>query len=359
MRALIGLLCLGLGVGAQAADTQLNIYSWSEYVPESVLQRFKNETGIEVKYDVFSSADEQDSKLLTGGSGYDVVFPSANSLAVAIKAKAVQPIEHAQLTHYTNLDQDLLLKLASSDPGNQYGVPYAWGTVGLGINKQAVAKRIPDAPVNSLDLLFKPEYASKLKDCGIAVLDSPQEVISIALNYLGHSPYSTDANELKQVQQLLAQLQPNLRYVNSSREIDDLAKGEVCLTLVYNGDASTAAARASESKQPFEVIYRIPREGTLIWFDSMAIPVDAPHPQAARAFIDFMLRPESIAALTNSLFYANANKAATALVDTAVTSDPDIYPSQEVRARLFSEKLLPLSVQRERSRLWTTFRTKI
>ncbi|KJH76891.1 extracellular solute-binding protein [Pseudomonas sp. ES3-33] len=359
MRALIGLFCLCLCFGAQATDTQLSIYTWTEYIPDEVLQRFKNETGIEVKLDVFSSAEEQDSKLLTGHSGYDVVFPSTNSLAVAIKAGAVQPIEHAQLTHYANLDPDLLLKLTSSDPGNQYGVPYAWGTVGLGINKQAVAKRIPDAPLNSLDLLFKPEYASKLKDCGIAVLDSPQEVISIVLNYLGHPPYSTDANELKQAQQLLTQLQPNLRYINSSRQIDDLAKGDVCLTLVYNGDAAIAAARASESKQPFEVIYRIPREGTLLWFDSMAIPVDAPHPQAARAFIDFMLRPESIAALTNSLFFANANKAATPLIDKAVTTDPDIYPSQEVRDRLFSEQLLPLRAQRDRTRLWTTFRTKI
>jgi putrescine transport system substrate-binding protein len=347
-----------LGLGAHAADTQLNIYSWTEYVPESVIQNFKKETGIEVRYDVFSSADEQDSKLLTGRSGYDVMFPSASSLAVAIKAKAVQPVEHNQLANYANLDPELLLKLANSDPGNQYGVPYAWGTVGLGINRQAVAKRIPDAPVNSLDLLFKPEYASKLKDCGIAVLDSPQEVIGIVLNYLGHSPYSNDAGELKQVQQLLAQLQPNLRYISSSRQIDDLAKGEVCLTLVYNGDASTAAARASDAKQPFEVIYRIPREGTLVWFDTMAIPVDAPHPQAARAFIDFMLRPESIAALTNSLFYANANKAATPLIDKAVTNDPDIYPPEEVRARLFSEKLLPLSAQRDRTRLWNTFRTK-
>lgn len=358
MRVVIGVLCMGLGLGAHAADTQLNIYSWTEYVPESVIQNFKKETGIEVRYDVFSSADEQDSKLLTGRSGYDVMFPSASSLAVAIKAKAVQPVEHNQLANYANLDPELLLKLANSDPGNQYGVPYAWGTVGLGINRQAVAKRIPDAPVNSLDLLFKPEYASKLKDCGIAVLDSPQEVIGIVLNYLGHSPYSNDAGELKQVQQLLAQLQPNLRYISSSRQIDDLAKGEVCLTLVYNGDASTAAARASDAKQPFEVIYRIPREGTLVWFDTMAIPVDAPHPQAARAFIDFMLRPESIAALTNSLFYANANKAATPLIDKAVTNDPDIYPPEEVRARLFSEKLLPLSAQRDRTRLWNTFRTK-
>lgn len=358
MRAWVSVLCLVLGASAQAGDKELSIYTWSEYVPEHALQRFKDETGITVKYDVFSSADEQDSKLLTGRSGYDVVFPSTNSLAMAIKAKALLPIDHAKLPHYANLDPELLGKLASADPGNGFGVPYSWGTIGLGINKQAVEKRIPDAPLNSLDLLFKPEYASKLKDCGIAVLDSPQEVLSIVLNYLGHSPYSNDAADLVQAQQLLAQLQPNLRYVNSSRQIDDLAKGEVCLTLVYNGDAGTAAARARESKQAFEVIYRIPREGTLLWFDMVAIPVDAPHPEAAMAFIDFMLRPESIAELTNTLTYANANKAATSLVDQAITNDPDIYPPQQVRDRLFSDQLLPLRAQRERTRVWNTFRTK-
>jgi putrescine transport system substrate-binding protein len=228
----------------------------------------------------------------------------------------------------------------------------------LGINQQAVEKRIPNAPLNSLDLLFKPEYASRLKDCGIAMLDSPQEVISVALNYLGFKPYSTDASELAQVQALLAQLQPNIRYVASGRHINDLAKGEVCLALTYNGDAAMAAARAQESQQAFSVIYRIPREGTLLWFDTLAIPADAPHPQAAHAFIDYMLRPEAIAELTNSVFFANANREATALVDTVVSGDPDIYPSEAVRARLFGEELLPLRTQRDRTRVWTTFRTQ-
>lgn len=358
MRAVIALLCLGLGVAAQAEEKQLNIYSWSAYVPEQALQRFKAETGITVKYDIFDSAEALDSKLLTGASGYDVVFPSSSGLARAIKAKALQPVQRGQLSNFANLDSELLGKLASADPGNQYGVPYTWGTIGLGINQQAVEKRIPNAPLNSLDLLFKPEYASRLKDCGIAMLDSPQEVISVALNYLGFKPYSTDASELAQVQALLAQLQPNIRYVASGRHINDLAKGEVCLALTYNGDAAMAAARAQESQQAFSVIYRIPREGTLLWFDTLAIPADAPHPQAAHAFIDYMLRPEAIAELTNSVFFANANREATALVDTAVSGDPDIYPSEAVRARLFGEELLPLRTQRDRTRVWTTFRTQ-
>jgi putrescine transport system substrate-binding protein len=358
MRAAIAVLGLGLGLTVQAAEQQVNIYTWSAYLPEKALQRFKDETGIAVKYDIFDSAEALDSKLLTGASGYDVVFPAASGLARAIKAGAVQPIEREQLANFANLDPEMLAKLASADPGNQYGVPYTWGTIGLGINKQALAKRIPDAPLNSLDLLFKPEYASKLKDCGIAMLDSPQEVISVALNYLGYKPYSTDAAELKQVQQLLAALQPNIRYVASGRHINDLAKGEACLALTYNGDAAQAAARAVETQQPFEVIYRIPREGTLLWFDTMAIPVDAPHPQQARIFIDHLLRPEAIAELTNSVFFANANSKATALVDPLVSGDPDIYPPPEVRAKLFGEELLPMRAQRDRTRVWTTFRTK-
>jgi putrescine transport system substrate-binding protein len=192
---------------------------------------------------------------------------------------------------------------------------------------------------------------------GIAVIDSPQEVISIALHYLGKDPYSSEPDDLAAAQ-LLAGLQPNLRYVGSGRHIDDLAKGEICLALTYNGDALMAADNAREAGQPFEVNYRIPVEGTLIWFDTLAIPVDAPHPEAAHAFIDHMLRPEAIAELTNSVFFANANRAAGELVDAAIARDPDIYPPAEVRARLFSERLLPLRQQRQRTRIWTTFRSQ-
>lgn len=350
---------LALHLQAQAEEKALNIYNWSEYIGPKALKAFQAETGIQIKYDVFDSPEALDSKLLTGGSGYDVVFPSSSGLSRAIKAKAVQPIDPASLKLYSNLDPDLLSKLATSDPGNRYGVPYTWGTIGLGLNKEAVSKRLGDnVPLNSLDLLFKPEYASKLKDCGIGVLDSPQEVISLALNYLGHDPYSTAKADLQEVQQLLSALQPNVRYVASGRQIDDLAKGEVCIALSYSGDAATAAARAVEAKQPFEVVYRIPREGTLVWFDTMAIPVDAPHPQAALAFINYMLRPEAIAEVTNSVFFANANSAATALVDRAVVNDPDIYPPADVRAHLFSEQMQSLPQQRERTRLWTAFRSQ-
>jgi len=237
-------------------------------------------------------------------------------------------------------------------------VPYTWGTLGLGLNVEAVKKRLPDVPLNSLDLLFKPEYASKLKDCGIAIIDSPQEVIGLALHYLGKDPYSTDKNDLDAAQTLLHQLQPNVLYVASGRQINDLANGSVCLALAYNGDASMAADQARKANKPYEVAYRIPKEGTLVWQDNLAIPKDAPHPEAARQFIEFMLRPESVAALTNTLFFATANQAATPLVDEAVRTDPDIYPPSDVRGRLYADRSMSLKDMRQRTRLWTTFRSR-
>ncbi|RRV27871.1 extracellular solute-binding protein [Pseudomonas sp. o96-267] len=356
MRLAASLLLLAIATPLMAEPKQLNLYNWADYVAPHALARFQAETGIRVKYDTFDSTDVLESKLMTGGSGYDVVFPASSGLSRAIQAKALQPV--GALKNARNLDPELLAKLASVDPGNQYGVPYTWGTVGLAINKQAVEQRLPGVALDSLDLLFKPEYASKLKDCGISVLDSPQEVIAIALNYLGKPPYSAKGADLEAASALLAALQPNLRYIGNARQIDDLAKGETCLALTYTGDAGMAAARAAEAGQPFEVLYRIPREGTLIWFDTMAIPADAPHPGNARAFIDFMLQPEAIAELTNTLFFANANHAATPLLDEAVSGDPDIYPPEAVRARLFAEQVLSLREQRQRTRLWTAFRSQ-
>ncbi|WP_296234914.1 extracellular solute-binding protein [uncultured Pseudomonas sp.] len=356
MRLAASLLLLAVATPLMAEPKQLNLYNWADYVAPQALARFQAETGIRVKYDTFDSTDVLESKLMTGGSGYDVVFPASSGLSRAIQAKALQPV--GALQNAGNLDPELLAKLASVDPGNQYGVPYTWGTVGLAINKQAVEQRLPGVALDSLDLLFKPEYASKLKDCGISVLDSPQEVIAIALNYLSKPPYSAKGADLEAASALLAALQPNLRYIGNARQIDDLAKGETCLALTYTGDAGMAAARAAEAGQPFEVLYRIPREGTLIWFDTMAIPADAPHPQNARAFIDFMLQPEAIAELTNELFFANANHAATPLLDEAVSGDPDIYPPEAVRARLFAEQVLSLREQRQRTRLWAAFRTQ-
>jgi putrescine transport system substrate-binding protein len=342
---------------AQAEDKTLNLYSWADYVPPQTLQRFEQETGIHVRYDTFDTSEVLETKLLTGGSGYDVVVPSSSVLARGLAAGALKEIPHEGLKGYANLDADLLTKLAAVDPGNRYAVPYTWGTLGLGMNVEAVKKRLPDVPLNSLDLLFKPEYASKLKDCGIAILDSPQEVIGLALHYLGKDPYSTDKTDLAAAEALLQKLQPSVLYVATGRQISDLANGTVCLALTYNGDASMAADQAHKANKPFEVAYRIPKEGTLIWQDNLAIPKDAPHPEAARAFIEFMLRPDSVAELTNTLFFATANQAATPLVDEAVRNDPDIYPPANVRELLYADRSMSLKDMRQRTRLWTTFRS--
>lgn len=351
-------LFLAMAVSAHAEESVVNLYSWADYVAPETLQRFEQETGIRVRYDTFDSSEVLETKLLTGGSGYDVVVPSSSVLARGLAAGALKAIPHEGLKGYANLDPDLLEKLAAVDPGNRYGVPYTWGTLGLGMNVQAVQKRLPDVPLDSLDLLFKPQYASKLKDCGIAILDSPQEVIGLALHSLGKDPYSTDKADLTAAETLLRQLQPNVLYVATGRQISDLANGSVCLALTYNGDASMAADQARKANKPYEVAYRIPKEGTLVWQDNLAIPKDAPHPEAARQFIEFMLRPESVAALTNTLFFATANQAATPLVDEAVRTDPDIYPLADVRERLYADRSMSLKDMRQRTRLWTTFRSR-
>lgn len=351
-------LLLAAAVSAQAEDQVLNLYSWADYVAPQTLQRFEQETGIKVRYDTFDSSEVLETKLLTGGSGYDVVVPSSSVLDRGLAAGALLAIPHDALKGYANLDPDLLEKLAAVDPGNRYGVPYTWGTLGLGMNVEAVQQRLPGVPLNSLDILFKPEYASKLKDCGIAIIDSPQEVIGLALHYLGKDPYSSDKDDLAAAQALLLQLQPSVLYVASGRQISDLANGSVCLALTYNGDASMAADQARKANKPFEVAYRIPTQGTLVWQDNLAIPKDAPHPEVARTFIEFMLRPDSVAALTNTLFFATANQAATPLVDAAVRNDPDIYPPPAVRERLYADRSMSLKDLRQRTRLWTTFRSR-
>jgi len=358
MKAVLLPLLTLLSLSAQAEEKVLNLYSWADYVGPEALKAFERDTGIRVHYDTFDSADVLESKLLTGHSGYDIVVPGSAMLGRAIQAKALQPIELQQMSGYENLDKQVLAALQGADPGNRYALPYTWGTTGLAINRQEVEKRIPNPPLDSYDLLFKPEYASKLKDCGISVVDAPQEVLSVALHYLGKQPYSQNPDDLRAAGKLLAELHPNLRYIGFGTQSSDLANGNLCLALTYNGDAVIAANQALAAKKPFEIIYRIPREGTLMWVDTLAVPADAPHPEAARAFIEYMLKPGSMAELTNAMYFANANQAATPLVDTGIAGNPAVYPPQAVRDTLFGEELLPGKLLRERTRLWASFRTQ-
>ncbi|MBC2691521.1 extracellular solute-binding protein [Pseudomonas kielensis] len=358
MKAISVLMLAVLALPVSAAERIVQFYGWAEYVGASTLKAFEAETGIKVQYDTFDSADVLETKLLTGRSGYDVVVPSIAMLDRLLQAKALQPSHIQQTERFAEMDPVLLSQLATVDKGNLYAVPYTWGTTGMAINRQEIDKRIPDAPISSLDLLFKPEYASKLKDCGVSVIDAPQEVISMALNYLGKSPYSKNRSDLVAAQKLLTLLHPSLRYIGTGTQSSDLANGDLCLALTYSGDAVLARMMAENAKKPFEVDYMIPQEGTLNWIDTLAIPADAPHPEEARAFIEFLTRPESLAELTNNFYYANSNTSATKLIDKPITENGGIYPSDAVRNSLFGEEPMTLSLMRERTRIWSTFRSQ-
>lgn len=352
------LMATSNAIAADAART-VNVYGWAGYVAPETLTRFEQQTGIRVNYDSFDSADVLEAKLLTGHSGYDVVVPGVAMLDRLIHAKALQATGMQRYKTANQYDPQLLGQLEQVDPGNLYAVPYAWGTTGLAYNQEAVEKRIPGAPLNSFDLLFKPEYASKLKDCGIAIIDSPQEVMSIALHYLGKNPYSQHSSDYEDAKRLLEQLRPNLRYIAFGKQSNDLANGDLCLALSYNGDAMVAKGQAKAAAKPFTIGYQVPREGTLAWIDTLAIPADAPHVEEAKAFIEFVTDAESMAEMTNSLYYANANRASLDRVVPELRDDETLFPSAERRQSLFSEEPLPARTLRERTRVWTSFRTQV
>ena len=356
MRLLASLLVCAFALPLQAEEKVLNLYNWADYVPQQALQRFQAETGIRVKYDSFDSTEVLESKLLTGGSGYDLVFPSSSVLGRAISAKALQPV--GELANRGNLDPELLAKLAGIDPGNAYGVPYTWGTVGLGINREAVEQRLPGVALDSLDLLFKPEYGSKLKDCGISVLDSPQEVIAVVLNYLGKDPYSKDQADYDAAGKLLKSIRPSVtRFVGSGSDyIDQMARGQICAVLGWSGDIMIAANRAKESKTGQTIQALVPKSGGLLFFDVMAIPKDAKNVANAHKWIDYIMRPEVHAGLSNTVFYANPNKASLAHVKPEIAKNPAIFPSEQVLATMLPPGVPDQATRRIITRTFTNFK---
>ncbi|HZT51068.1 MAG TPA: polyamine ABC transporter substrate-binding protein [Stellaceae bacterium] len=353
------LLTLAAWHAAAAEENRLNIYNWSDYIAETTVPRFEKETGIAVNYDVYDSNEVLEAKLLAGQSGYDLVVPSASPyLARQIAAGVYLPLDKAKLANYGNLDPQILQAAAVADPGNRYGVPYLWGTTGIGYNRAMVKAALGDAaPVDSDRLLFDPANAQKLASCGISVLDSAQELFPAALAYLGRDPLSRDPQDLQRAAAVIAAIRPYVRKFHSSQYINDLANGDLCVAYGYSGDVLQARNRAREAKNGVDIAYAIPKEGAMIWIDMMAIPKDAPHPDAALRFIDYVLRPETIAAISNTVAYANPNVRATALVDEALRDDPNIYPPPEVRARLFFDKPVTAQYERLRTRAWTRVKT--
>ncbi len=315
--------------GAAAEDKVVNVYNWSDYIDEDVLKQFTDETGIKVVYDVYDNNDIVETKLLAGGSGYDIVVPTDSNVARQITAGTLMKLDKSKLPNLVHMWPFIMDKLQTYDPGNQYAVDYMWGTTGLGINVDKIKERLgDDAPLDSWQLLFDPKYAAKLADCGIHIIDTPEDVIQSALRYLGLDPVSKDPADIEKAGELLKSIRPYIQKFESSEYINDLANGDICLALGYSGDILQARDRAAEANNGVDVEYVIPKEGALMWFDSFVIPADAPHPDAALAFINFMMRPEIAAANSNYVFYANGNLDSQPLLGEDVIGDEAIYPDQ-------------------------------
>jgi len=342
-----------------AADAkQLNVYNWSDYIAEGTVPDFERKTGIRVAYDVFDSNELLEAKLLAGESGYDVVVPSLSFLGRQIQAGVFQPLDPSKIPNLANLDPQMMAHIAQQDPGNKYAVPYLWGTTGIGYNVDKIKAAFGSTEVvNSWDLVFKPENLAKLKDCGVTLLDTPSEIVPTVLNWLGEDPNSTDAAVIARAAKVLRGIRPYVRNFHSSQYIDGLAKGTTCLVVGWSGDILQARDRAEEAGNGVKVAYSIPKEGALQFFDMLAIPKDAQHPDNAYQFINYLLQPDVAAANTNFVSYPNPVPKATPLVDAAIRDDPTIYPPTEVAQRLFVLKILPPAVDRLYTRLWTELKS--
>jgi putrescine transport system substrate-binding protein len=363
--AMIGRLCLiGLGFAvltsaARAEDRQLHIYNWSDYIAADTIANFEKETAIAVTYDVYDGNEVLEAKLLAGHSGYDIVVPSASPyMARQIAAGAYLPLDKANLPNLKNLDPRLVALAAIADPDNAHGVPYLWSVTGIGYNVAMVERALgADAARDSLALLFDPAPAAKLAKCGIELLDTPQEVIPAALAYLGIAPTSRDPADLDRAMAVLDRIRPFVRRFHSSQYINDLAAGDICIALGYSGDVIQARNRAREAESGVEIAFRVPREGAQMSIDMLAIPADAPHPDNAHRFIDYILRPEIIAAITNEVSYPNPNLAATAFVERAIRDDPGIYPPDPVRRLFYIDRPAPHAYERARMRAWNRMKS--
>ncbi len=344
--------------GAAQAEGVVNVLNWSDYITDEVLEQFTEETGIRVVYDVYDSNDTLEARLLAGSSGFDVVVPTATFMQRQIAAGVYQPLNRDLLPNWENMDDDLMAAAASHDPDNEHGVIYMWGTTGIGYNIDMVAERLgEDFDVDTWAMVFDPEIAGQLADCGISWLDSPTDMFPAALAYLDLDPQSTDAEDFEAAADMMMEAREHVRYFHSSQYISDLANGEICVAVGWSGDVLQAAERAEEAGRGINVWYAIPAEGAMQWFDMLAIPADAPNPENAHAFINFIMKPEIAAAITNYVWFPNANAAAFELVDEDIREDPAIYPTDEVAETLFTGVTYDGRTDRLVTRLWTRVRT--
>lgn len=346
-------------IGAHAQAQRVNFYNWSDYIAEDTLPNFTKETGIEVTYDVFDTNEVLEAKLLAGNTGFDVVVPGSDFMGRQIQAGAFLELDKSKIPNLAGLDPAIMKLLEDKDPGNKHGVPYMWGTTGIGYNVAKVKAALGEnAPVDSWDLIFKPENLSKLAGCGVAFLDSPTEIFSTALNYLGMNPNSMDPKDYSgPATDLMLKIRPHITYFHSSKYINDLANGDICVAVGWSGDILQARDRAAEAGKDVVIDYRIPKEGAQMWFDILTIPKDAKHPENAHKLIDYLLRPQVMADISNYVAYANAVPASKEFIDEEILNDPGIFPSDETAAKLFTAKPLPQDVSRVVTRSWTRVRT--
>lgn len=346
-------LALMLGACGGKPAEELRIYNWSDYIDPALLDGFTEETGVRVVYDTFDSNEVLETKVLQGNTGYDLVVPSNHNLPRYIAAGAVQPLDKAKLPGLSNLSPPLMERLAAFDPGAKYAVPYMQGTIGIGYNAAEVARRLPGVAIDSWAVVLEPANLARLQDCGVYFLDASEDMYAVALNYLGKDPNSTAPADYAAATDLLLKARPYVRKFHSSEYIEALANGDACVAVGYSGDVLQAKARAQEAKTGVALGYVVPKEGSQVWFDVFAIPKDAPNSDAAHRFIAYMLRPEVIARASDYTQYANANAAATALVDPAVRNDPNVYPGPELMDRLFVTTTKDQALLREVNRQWT------
>ena len=345
-------------LAVMADDKALNVYNWSDYIAKDTIPNFEKQTGIKVKYDVYDSDDTLQAKLLTGRAGYDIVVPTSNFMAKQIEAGIYQKLDKSKIPNLKNLDPTLMKLVAGADPGNQYAVPWAYGTDGLGYNMTKVQSILgKDVDLANWDILFKPQYLSKLKGCGVSVLDQANDVFTVALFYLGLDPNSKNPADYTKAFELLKTIRPYITQFNSSGYINDLANGDICFAFGWSGDVTIAKSRAKEANRSYNIQYVLPKTGGPIWFDMMAIPKDAPHPEAAMQWINYIETPQVHAGITNEVFYPNANLEAKKFVKADVANDPVVYPPPEVMKNLFLMKPIPADIMRLENRLWTQLKT--
>lgn len=340
------------------AQGSVNVYNWSDYIAEDQLKDFSKDTGIKVNYTTYDSNEILDAKLRTGKSGYDIVVPTASPFFVRqLQANIFLPLDKSKLKNWKNLDPEIMTALATYDPGNAHAVPWMWGTIGIGYNVAEIRKRMPDAPVDSLRMIFDPAVVSKFQDCGVMLLDSATDMLPAALKYLGLDPDSKKPEDLAKAADVVKAVRPYVRKFHSSEYINALAGGNICLAFGFSGDIFQARDRGAKAASKVDIEYAVPKEGAMLWIDVVAIPKDAPNQANAYRFLDFMLEAKVAAASTELTGYANGNKAAFALLPKDISGNPLIYPPADVRAKFYTITAGTAEQTRDRTRLWTSVKT--